>query len=105
MGLLAAKKLGLTQVPVHVADNLTPAQVKAYRLMDNRSHEEAQWDIELLGCTRRIALWSRCGWEPAPPAHLASPSSTDASLVSRGETNCLHRKLRRWTGADLHDRR
>ena len=44
--LLAAKKLGLTQVPVHVADNLTPAQVKAYRLMDNRSHEEADWDLE-----------------------------------------------------------
>jgi ParB-like chromosome segregation protein Spo0J len=33
----------------HVADNLTPAQVKAYRLMDNRSHEEAEWDLELLG--------------------------------------------------------
>ena len=47
--LLAAKKLGLKQVPVHVADNLTPAQVKAYRLMDNRSHEEADWDLELLG--------------------------------------------------------
>src|SRR5262249_7915811 len=38
--LLAAKKLGLTHVPVHVADNLSPAQIKAYRLMDNRSHEE-----------------------------------------------------------------
>ena len=47
--LLAAKKLGLAQVPVHVADNLTPAQVKAYRLMDNRSHEEAEWDLDLLG--------------------------------------------------------
>src|SRR6266566_4328143 len=47
--LLAAKKLGLQHVPVHVADNLTPAQVKAYRLMDNRSHEEADWDLELLG--------------------------------------------------------
>jgi len=47
--LLAAKKLGLKQVPVHVADNLTPAQVKAYRLMDNRSHEEAEWDLDLLG--------------------------------------------------------
>jgi ParB-like chromosome segregation protein Spo0J len=42
--LLAAKKLGLTQVPVHVAANLTPAQVRAYRLMDNRSHEESDWD-------------------------------------------------------------
>jgi DNA modification methylase len=46
--LLAARKLGLTEVPVHVAGNLTPAQVKAYRLMDNRSHEEARWDLELL---------------------------------------------------------
>jgi ParB-like chromosome segregation protein Spo0J len=34
--LLAAKKLGLEYVPVHVA-SLTPAQVRAYRLMDNRS--------------------------------------------------------------------
>ncbi|MGA3028034.1 MAG: DNA modification methylase [Bryobacteraceae bacterium] len=47
--LLAAKKLGLREVPVHVADNLTPAQVKAYRLMDNRSHEDTQWDLDLLG--------------------------------------------------------
>jgi ParB-like chromosome segregation protein Spo0J len=47
--LRAAKKLGTTHVPVHVATNLTPAQVKAYRLMDNRSHEEVEWDFELLG--------------------------------------------------------
>jgi DNA modification methylase len=47
--LLAAKQLGLREVPVHVADQLTPAQVKAYRLMDNRSHEETGWDLELLG--------------------------------------------------------
>lgn len=47
--LLAAKKLGLQEVPVHIADNLTPAQVKAYRLMDNRSHEETDWDLDLLG--------------------------------------------------------
>src|SRR6266478_1322737 len=45
--LLAAKKLGLKRVPVHVADNLTPAQVKAYRLMDNRSHDESSFDEEL----------------------------------------------------------
>jgi DNA modification methylase len=47
--LLAAKKLGLPEVPVHVADNLTPAQVKAYRLMDNRSHDDTSFDLELLG--------------------------------------------------------
>ena len=47
--LLAAQKLGLTEAPVHVADNLTPAQVRAYRLLDNRSHEESTWDLDLLG--------------------------------------------------------
>lgn len=47
--LLAAQKLGLTQAPVHMAENLTPAQVRAYRLLDNRSHEETRWDEDLLG--------------------------------------------------------
>src|SRR3981081_4727959 len=46
--LRAAQKLGLSEVPVHIALNLTPAQVKSYRLLDNRSHEEASWDLELL---------------------------------------------------------
>ena len=47
--LLAAKKLQLAVVPVLVAAHLTPGQVKAYRLMDNRSHDESTWDVELLG--------------------------------------------------------
>ena len=46
--LLAAQKLGMTEVPVHVAAGLTPAQCKAYRLMDNRSNENSEWDMELL---------------------------------------------------------
>jgi DNA modification methylase len=46
---LAAQKLGLKEVPVHVAENLSPAQVRAYRLLDNRSHEETSWDEDLLG--------------------------------------------------------
>jgi len=44
----AAKKLGLTQVPVHVATDLTVAQVKAYRISDNATNEIAEWDYELL---------------------------------------------------------
>src|SRR3954468_9741544 len=47
--LLAAQKLGLEKVPVHVADNLTTAQVKSYRLMDNRANQESAWDVALLG--------------------------------------------------------
>ena len=44
----AAKKLGLPQVPVHVATDLTPEQIKAYRLADNKLNEIAGWDMELL---------------------------------------------------------
>ena len=46
--LLAAKKLGLDIVPVHVADSLTPEQVQAYRIADNRTGEIAEWDYSLL---------------------------------------------------------
>ena len=44
----AAEKLGLKQVPVHVARDLTPAQIRAYRLADNKTAEAATWDPELL---------------------------------------------------------
>lgn len=46
--LKAAKLLGMEQVPVVVADNLTPAQVNAYRLADNKVAEAATWDMEAL---------------------------------------------------------
>jgi DNA modification methylase len=46
--LLAAKKLALETVPVHIAVGLTEGQVKAYRLMDNRSHQESDWDLGLV---------------------------------------------------------
>lgn len=45
----AALELGMTDAPVHIADTLTPAQIKAYRIADNRTGAEAQWDMELLG--------------------------------------------------------
>jgi DNA modification methylase len=44
----AARQLGLKKVPVHVATGLTPAQIKAYRIADNKTAELADWDPELL---------------------------------------------------------
>ena len=46
--LKAAIKLGLDVVPVHIADNLTPEQVQAYRIADNKTSEIAEWDNSLL---------------------------------------------------------
>src|ERR1700692_995394 len=42
--LKAARKLQLTEVPVILCDDWTPAQVKAFRLLVNRSATWAQWD-------------------------------------------------------------
>jgi hypothetical protein len=46
--LKAARKLGITQIPVILCDEWTPAQVKAFRLMVNRSVTWADWDTDLL---------------------------------------------------------
>ena len=46
--LLASKKLGLKEVPVIVIDDLTEAQIKAFRIADNKTSEYATWDEELL---------------------------------------------------------
>jgi DNA modification methylase len=46
--LLAARKLGLTEVPVIVLDHLSEVQKRAYIIADNRLAENAGWDNELL---------------------------------------------------------
>src|ERR1017187_2251815 len=44
---LAALQEHMTEAPVVVASNLTPAQIRQYRLMDNRSHRSEEHTSEL----------------------------------------------------------
>lgn len=46
--LKAALKLGMTQVPVIELTELTPEQIRAWRLVDNRTSEIAEWDFDKL---------------------------------------------------------
>ena len=46
--LKAALHLGLEKVPVVLADDLTPMQIKAFRILANRSATWADWDEDLL---------------------------------------------------------
>ena len=46
--LRGAKKLGLTEVPCIIASDLTPEQVQAYRIADNKTGEIAEWNYDLL---------------------------------------------------------
>src|SRR6266852_5317565 len=45
---MAALKLGLKKVPVHVAKDLTPEKIKAYRIADNKTAELSDWNYDLL---------------------------------------------------------
>jgi DNA modification methylase len=51
--LKAAQRLGLTTIPVIRCDEWSPAQVKAFRLLVNRSASWAEWDTELLALEMR----------------------------------------------------
>ena len=44
----AALDLGMKTAPCVIADDLTPEQVKAYRLADNKTGEAASWDFDAL---------------------------------------------------------
>jgi hypothetical protein len=46
--LKSVRKLGITEIPVILCDEWSAAQVKAFRLMVNRSVTWAEWDEELL---------------------------------------------------------
>lgn len=109
--LMAAQKLGITEVPVHVAD-LTDSQAKAYRLADNRVAEYATWDDELLGLEIRelddmefdldlvgfedkelagLLLDSRFGTteEDEVPEPPADPVTQPGDLITLGEHRVL----------------
>src|SRR5438874_13369105 len=80
--LKAAKKLRITEVPVILCDEWTPAQVKTFRLMVNRSVAWADWDEELLALELQelneldVDL-SLTGFEPKELDDLLVPAEDD----------------------------
>ncbi len=77
----AAKQLGMTQVPVHVAD-LTPEAAKAYRLADNKTNEIAEWDEDLLagelGELQALGVdLESLGWTPDELSEVMAPDEND----------------------------
>ncbi|MCL4198921.1 MAG: ParB N-terminal domain-containing protein [Phycisphaerales bacterium] len=78
----AAQRLGLEMVPVHVATDLTPEQVRAYRIADNKSAELAEWNMELLplemGELQGAGIdWSSLGFSADDLAKIFDPGVQD----------------------------
>lgn len=86
--LKAAHKLGLDVVPVVVASHLTPEQVKAYRVADNRSSELSAWDVEKLEA--EMFELSQMGFDMEPfgfgEADLAAILGNE-DVVTNGKTD------------------
>ncbi|WP_315851812.1 DNA methyltransferase [Thermogemmata fonticola] len=78
----AALQLGLEKVPVHVATDLTPEQIKAYRIADNKTNELSDWNYDLLpielselqACNYDLGL---LGFDPDELARLLDPGVKD----------------------------
>ena len=45
----ASLELGLDEVPAIIADDLTPKQIQAFRIADNKTNDLAEWNDDLLG--------------------------------------------------------
>ena len=83
----AARLLSLEQVPTICLDNLTPAQIRAYVIADNKLAEEAGWDPEILKIELQHLIIeneidiSLTGFEtPEIRSHPKHPSSGSGSL-------------------------
>ena len=76
----AARILELEQVPVHVARNLTPDQIRAYRLADNATRDLSSWDYDLLPI--ELGALEEAGYDLA---FIGFPDDDLADLMDTGE--------------------
>jgi len=80
--LEAARRLKLAEVPVIIAEHLTPEEARAYRIADNKLSEGATWDIDAL----RDEVANALAFEIDPEALGFSGPELDLLLTMPGET-------------------
>lgn len=83
----AAQKLGLTTVPVHVATDLTPEQIRAYRIADNKTGELAEWNYDLLHIEISELQDANIDWAALGFDEDAMAKVLDAGGVKQGNTD------------------
>lgn len=91
--LKAAQRLGLTEVPVVVADGLTDEQAKAYRLADNKTSQKSFWDFDMLNEELEDIDWmtldmEQFGFTIDSPIHDDNDMSQSESDKDGKEVQC-----------------
>jgi DNA modification methylase len=81
----AAQKLGFTEVPVIVCDDWTPEQIRAFRLIANRSATWAEWDLDMVA--RELAELNLQGFDLSLSGF--DPKEIDELLVLRSDEQSL----------------
>lgn len=96
--LKAAQKLGLKTVPCIVADDLTPEQIKAFRLADNKVGELAGWDFEKLDLElEEIDLdMTQFGFDDLPEEETESTGDEDNAPEPPEDDNTVTKKGDVW---------
>ena len=94
----AGKSIGLTECPVHVAADLSPAKIRALRLADNRTAQEAEWDLDILASEfadlktfdfdLTITGFEAKDWSPYPSADPLDASPMVGNLQYRLVVSC-----------------
>ena len=92
--LKAAKKMGMESVPEVLADELTDAQVKAFRLLANRSANWADWDDDLL--RQELADLKGMDFDLSLTGFDAEEISSSETILKEGGKSILQTLISRW---------
>jgi len=93
----AAKQLGYPEVPVTIAKNLTPQQIKAYRIADNKTADFSSFDNDLL--ILEIQELQDANYEIENTAFSAGELEDLLLEISQGKTNPYNE----WIGMPEYD--
>lgn len=93
--LKAAKQLGLEKVPCIIADDLTDAQIKAFRLADNKVAEFSEWNLDALGDELKDLMDTDLftGFEDFETQSLTSSIDVDHFFEQAGEHHREPKKI------------
>ena len=76
----AATKLGLETVPCIIAEDLTEEQIKAFRLVENKSQEWSEWDMEMLAAELEEIKFDLTPFDFTPSQSVSEQYSAHPSL-------------------------